>query len=272
MIVLDIDGTSITDTYDVSCELLSAIQTIKKEHMVYIATGRSVSDAYRYYKAFNLENDIICHNGGLVYNPKSGIVSYQKNISNVKTILNFLLESQIENGINNVVLSRCNETYLLTSQNEYLHEIIISQDLPFFHIGDKIAQIDDVQRIIISISSEYRQAIKNEITRLFDNVIICGWRGRNDIIDISVGSVNKWTAVKRIAEENDVKIENIISFGDAHNDLELLKNSGLGVCMVNGVKEAKDAADYVTDFDNNENGVYHFLANQLSTVFNITSN
>jgi hydroxymethylpyrimidine pyrophosphatase-like HAD family hydrolase len=33
--------------------------------------------------------------------------------------------------------------------------------------------------------------------------------------------------------------------------------------MINGVKEAKDAADYVTEYDNNENGVYHFLVNQL---------
>lgn len=272
MLVLDIDGTSITDTYNVTDELQQAIHFIKKEHMVYIATGRSVSDAYRYYKAFNLENDLICHNGGLISNPSSGIVRYQNNIWNAENILEFLLRCQSVYKINNVVLSRCNETYLLTNENEYLHEIIIYQDLPYYHIGHKLAQIHDVQRIIISISSDYRQALQNEVVRLFDNIIVCGWRGRDDIIDISVGSVNKWTAVQSIAEENDVMVQNIISFGDALNDIELLKNSGIGVCMINGAKEAKDVADYVTEFDNNENGVYHFLVNQLSTIFNITPN
>lgn len=272
MLVLDLDGTSITDTYNVTEELRQVIQIIKNEHMVYIATGRSVSDAYRYYKEFNLENDLICHNGGLIYNPNSGIVRYQNNICNAENILEFLLKYQSEYKINNVVLSRCNETYLLTYENEYLHETIINHELPFFHIGHKLAQIQDVQRIIISISSDFRQVLQNEVERLFDNIIVCGWRGRDDIIDISVGSVNKWTAVQSIAEENNVMVQNIISFGDALNDIELLKNSGIGVCMINGAKEAKDVADYVTDFDNNENGVYLFLVNQLSAIFNITPN
>ncbi|WP_286155027.1 HAD family hydrolase [Bacillus sp. FJAT-27264] len=272
MLVLDIDGTSITDTYNVTDELQQVIHFIKKEHMVYIATGRSVSDAYRYYQAFNLKNDLICHNGGLIYNPNSGVVRYKNNICNAENIIEFLLKYQHEYNINNVVLSRCNETYLLTNENEYLHEIIINQDLPHFHIGHNLAQIHDVQRIIISISSDFREALQNEVVRLFENIIVCGWRGRDDIIDISVGSVNKWTAVKGIAEENEVMDQNIISFGDAFNDIELLKNSGIGICMINGVDEAKDVADYITEFDNNENGVYHFLMNQLSTIFNITQN
>lgn len=40
--------------------------------------------------------------------------------------------------------------------------------------------------------------------------------------------------------------------------------------MVNGVEEVKGVADYITKLDNNKNGVYHFLVNELSTVFNIT--
>ncbi|MDR0404879.1 MAG: HAD-IIB family hydrolase [Oscillospiraceae bacterium] len=269
MLVLDIDGTSITDTYNLSNELQQAIHFIKKEHVVYIATGRSVSDAYQYYKVLNLENDLICHNGGLICNPNNGIVRHQNNISNAESILEFLLKYQKNYEINNVVLSRCNETYLLTNENEYLHEIIVNHNLPFFHIGYKLAKIFDVQRIIISVSPDFLQALQNKVIRLFDDIIVCGWRGRDDIIDISVGSVNKWIAVQRVAEENDIVIENIISFGDAINDIELLKNSGMGVCMINGAKEAKDVADCVTDFDNNENGVYHFLTNQLSAVFNI---
>jgi Cof subfamily protein (haloacid dehalogenase superfamily) len=240
--------------------------------MVYIATGRSVSDAYRYYKEFNLKNDIICHNGGLVYNPNSGIIKYQKNIDNVKSILELLIKYQSDYKINNVVLSKCNETYLFTEENEYLHSIIVNKELPFFYTGQKLVEVNDVQRIIISISLEYREVLQNKIVKSYDNIIVCGWRGRDDIIDISVGSVNKWTAVKNIAEANDVTVQNIISFGDSFNDIELLKNSGIGVCMINGEKEARDVADYITDFDNNENGVYHFLVNQLSTLFNIKSN
>lgn len=271
MLVLDLDGTSITNTYNITDELQQTIHFIMKKHMVCIATGRSVSDAYMYYKALNLKNDLICHNGGLVYNPYNGIIRHQNNICDAKNILRFILKNQSKYKINNIVLSRCNETYLLTNENEYLCGIMVNQDLPFFYMGHKLAQIQDIQRIIISISPDFRQAMQNEVVRLFDNIIVCGWQRREDIIDISVGSVNKWTAVQHIAEENNIITQNIISFGDAINDIELLKNSGIGICMINGVKEAKEAADYVTEYDNNDNGVYHFLVNQLSTVFNIAS-
>lgn len=270
MLILDLDGTSITNTYNVTNELQQVIHFIMKEHLVYIATGRSVSDAYFYYKTFNLKNDLICHNGGLICNPDKGTVKHQKNIYNAKNILKYIFECENKYKINNVVLSRYNETYLLTKENEYLHEMIVNRDLPFFYIGQKLAKIHDIQRIIISICPVFRQTLQNELVRLFEHTIVCEWRGRDDIIDISVGSVNKWEAVQRIAKENNIMVQNIISFGDALNDIELLKKSGVGVCMVNGAKEAKDAADYVTEFDNSENGVYDFLMNQLSTTFDIS--
>lgn len=212
---------------------------------------------------------MICHNGGLICNPNSGVVKYQRNICDAENILKFLLEYKIKYKIDNIVLSRCNETYLLTHANKYLHSIIVNEELPYFYVGKQMAHIHDIQRIIISVASQYRQFLESEIVRLFNHVIVCGWRGRDDIVDISVAHVDKWKAVKHIAAENAVCVDNIISFGDAYNDIELLKNSGIGVCMINGVKEAKDVADYVTDYDNNEDGVYCFLTKQLSAIFRL---
>ena len=270
MLVLDLDGTSITDNYILTDELLQAIHHLKNKHMVYIATGRSVSDAYQYYKAFHLDNDLICHNGGLIYNPNKDTVRQRNIIDNSKNIIQFILENQEEYKINNVVLSRCNETYLLSHENVYLHEIIVNRELPFYYVGDQLEQIHDVQRIIISISPEFCHILQAEVSRLFDNTIICSWRARQDIIDISVGSVDKWLAIKHIAQENDVMVQDIIAFGDARNDVTLLQNSGSGVCMKNGVQEAKDAADYITDYDNNENGVFHFIRNTLPGLCNFS--
>ena len=267
MLVLDLDGTSITDTYSLPNELHSLVYDISKKHLVYIATGRSISDAYVYYKALGLKNDLICHNGGLICNPNSGSIKYQKNILNAPNIIEFILENKESYMINNVVLSKCNETYLLTKENEYLLEIMVNRELPFFYVGNKLSQIFDVQRIIISVEPCFREELQNRIMDLFDEIIICGWKGREDIIDISVGGVNKWNAVQYIAKIHNIIPENIISFGDALNDIELLKNSGIGICMLNGTTETKNAADFVTNYDNNKNGVYDFIVNELSSVF-----
>ena len=269
MLVLDIDGTSVTDAHELTDKLKRVIHLIKDEHTVCIATGRSVSDSYMYYKALDLDTELICHNGGLVFNPINGTVKYQSNIAESEKMLNFLVEHKNDYGIDNVVTSRCNETYLLNNGNEYLHSVMVHPDLPFFHIGKQITKICDIQRIIISIRSDRCQTLVKELERAFSDIIVCGWRGRGDIIDISVGAVSKWTAVHRIAEEKKIMISNIISFGDAINDIELLKQSGTGVCMFNGVEAVKDVADYVTEYDNNHDGVYYFLVNQLSTTFGL---
>ena len=41
-------------------------------------------------------------------------------------------------------------------------------------------------------------------------------------------------------------MDEIMSFGDGANDVQLVKNCGIGVAMGNGCDEVKEAADFVT--------------------------
>ena len=52
--------------------------------------------------------------------------------------------------------------------------------------------------------------------------------------------------------------DQIIAFGDAKNDLEMIKLAGHGVAMGNACDELKECADEVT-LTNNENGIVHTL-------------
>ena len=42
-------------------------------------------------------------------------------------------------------------------------------------------------------------------------------------------------------------------------DINMLKLNGITVAMANGIAEAKEAAKYVSEYDNNHNGVTLFL-------------
>ena len=48
-------------------------------------------------------------------------------------------------------------------------------------------------------------------------------------------------------DENGLKREEIMAFGDGENDIDMLKFAGIGVAMGNASDEVKAAADYVTD-------------------------
>ncbi|MDF2949277.1 MAG: hydrolase-like protein superfamily type 3 [Sedimentibacter sp.] len=77
---------------------------------------------------------------------------------------------------------------------------------------------------------------------------------------------SKWSSLKKYAEQRNIKEQEIIAIGDDNNDLEMLKNAGMGIAMVNGTEEVKKAAKKVSKFDNNDSGVYH----ELSEIFKIS--
>jgi hydroxymethylpyrimidine pyrophosphatase-like HAD family hydrolase len=51
-------------------------------------------------------------------------------------------------------------------------------------------------------------------------------------------------------------LEQVVAFGDADNDIEMLRMAGRGICMAQGTEEAKSAASsHVSAYTNDENAV-----------------
>jgi Cof subfamily protein (haloacid dehalogenase superfamily) len=69
----------------------------------------------------------------------------------------------------------------------------------------------------------------------------------------------KWKALSKYASGRGISTEDIIAIGDDNNDIELLKNCGLGIAMKNGTLESICAANTVTEHSNNDSGVYYAL-------------
>ena len=65
-------------------------------------------------------------------------------------------------------------------------------------------------------------------------------------LEINHRDAHKGVAIQRLAEHLGIGMESVLAFGDGLNDLTMLRAAGIGVCMENGVPEAKEAADAVT--------------------------
>ena len=66
--------------------------------------------------------------------------------------------------------------------------------------------------------------------------------------------VNKWEAVKSIAESYNIKPEEVMCIGDSNNDLAMIKNAGIGVAVGNAKDSVKAQAKIVTA-SNDDDGV-----------------
>ena len=66
--------------------------------------------------------------------------------------------------------------------------------------------------------------------------------------------VNKGVGVELLAKHLNIKQEEIITMGDAGNDLHMIEYAGMGIAMGNATNDIKTIANYITE-SNNEDGV-----------------
>ena len=84
----------------------------------------------------------------------------------------------------------------------------------------------------------------------------------SDLYDINPKNATKLNGVKAISEHFNVPLSEIVSFGDDFNDIEMLRNCGIGVAMSNAISECRSVADYVCG-DCDEDGVAKWIEERI---------
>ena len=90
------------------------------------------------------------------------------------------------------------------------------------------------------------------------------YRSKDTYLEITPKYMDKAKALKTLLlEYYNFGMEDVMSFGDNHNDDELIKSSGIGVAVGNATTTLKSFADYVSPYNNKEHAVArtidHFL-------------
>ena len=58
---------------------------------------------------------------------------------------------------------------------------------------------------------------------------------------------SKWRGIELFMKYKNADIDDVITFGDGPNDIEMLKNAKLGVAVAGASEEVKEAADFICD-------------------------
>lgn len=66
--------------------------------------------------------------------------------------------------------------------------------------------------------------------------------------------------IEEIMKLENIKQEEVMSFGDNNNDILMIKNAGRGIAMGHSNEQVKKVADFITK-TNDENGVAEALEN-----------
>lgn len=88
----------------------------------------------------------------------------------------------------------------------------------------------------------------------------CIERGKT-MVEYVLRGCSKAKGMELVLNRLGVKKADSMAFGDSTNDITMFRAAGKGICMGDGMDEAKDAADYVTDTvlgDGIEKALRHF--------------
>ena len=70
---------------------------------------------------------------------------------------------------------------------------------------------------------------------------------------------DKGSGLKYISKFLNVPIENTVAVGDERNDIPMIQAAHVGVAVKNGHEDLKDAADYVTEHDNEHGAIAEII-------------
>lgn len=64
-------------------------------------------------------------------------------------------------------------------------------------------------------------------------------------IDVMRKGISKGSALRRLAEQENIPMEEILVIGDGLNDMEIMEQAGVGAAVANACEPLKEIADYV---------------------------
>ena len=147
-----------------------------------------------------------------------------------------------------------------------VHRVYVDKDTPRARTWYRppvppAIEVDDVASLypmpcvkLVGIGEESKiRARRSELESLFEGKLYVT-QSSFDLVEFLHPAVSKGNALRVIAADLNIRPEEIVAFGDNHNDIGMLQFAGLGVAMGNAHDEVKSVADYVTA-SNAEDGV-----------------
>ena len=80
----------------------------------------------------------------------------------------------------------------------------------------------------------------------------------DDAYDVYSIDAGKIAGIEHVLKNLNSSWDEVIAFGDAHNDIQMLEHAAIGVAMGNGAEDLKSIADYITT-DIDDNGIMKAL-------------
>lgn len=268
-VCLDLDGTLLDDDKKISDRSFLLLDNLIENGIeVIIATGRHFYMVSDFLKPLKRDIMVCANNGAMSRFKESNKLVNVEYVSNCKFLE--IYNKALECGMNPYIYvdSFVDGYHLAVKDGQpkksHFEENIVDKKIAvdsvryFSQIDVKsletvlcIAFLDQKERI-----DEFFEYFKDEEDLVKNMYFVPNGK---KVLEFQSKKADKWIAITNYLKNKNISLSEVVSFGDEFNDKSMVKNSGMGFAMKNGIEELKSLTKNITEFTNNEDGVYFEL-------------
>lgn len=257
IIAADIDGTLVNQEKKVTPRTRAAIQKVRACGMRFgISSGRPIRGLHNNIPIWGLENEvdfIIGSNGAQMYDCRTK-----------KTEEYFKLTAERIFEILDLYEPFDFNPCVYTEDTAYTHRIdsTIERVVKNNQLKLELCNLKDVivkpQNKLIMVIPDGRMEEVEQFYAAHPSKDYRAFKSQADMFEFVDIHLSKAYGIEQYCRKYGDTLDHVLAFGDTSNDLEMIRDCGIGVCMANGTDDVKAVADAVA-LSNDEDGLACYL-------------
>ncbi|AJH00143.1 HAD family hydrolase [Clostridium beijerinckii] len=273
VIIMDVDGTLTNGKKVITEKTKNALIKAQNNGAILIlASGRPTSGLMDFARELKMDENhglLVSFNGAKVVDCETNKVLFNETmtIKQGQAVLEHMKKFDVKPMIDKGDYMYVNDVF----NNEIHYNDTILNIIQYESRGGKfkLCEKDDLaafadyplNKILTAGDPEYLQVHYKEMMEPFKDTLSCMFTAPF-YFEFTAEGIDKAKALDTVLIPMGYKKEEMIAFGDGHNDASMVKYAGIGVAMANAVDDLKAIADEIT-LSNEEDGIAYTLSKYI---------
>lgn len=268
LLVSDLDGTLVPSGTDlISLKTKDAILALNKSNLQFtVATGRSWLQAKKIVCELQIKLPVILQTGALIMDPQTEKILYRQPL---RPAIAAQMEEIVKSGrVERLCLA--DDGFYYSDDLQLVTENWLVRSGEQCIRSDKTIEASILKYLLIGSEQELHQVCQR-ITRQIQprpNLLLWPPESGTDnwLLEVFDPLASKGQALSWLTQQLQVQLTEVIACGDGHNDLDMLRLTGLGIAMAQAAPEIHSAAKMSVSGPESD-GIAEFLSRYISSDF-----
>ncbi|UXU52896.1 Cof-type HAD-IIB family hydrolase [Staphylococcus arlettae] len=261
-IAVDKDGTFFKSdhTYDLAYFEKIYQQMEMQQIKFIVASGNQFEQLRSFFPGKDQKIVYVAENGALTYFNNELLSKEAFDDSDIHNVINYLQQTY---HIENIILGGIKTAYMLkeTNQDFIDYAQLYYKNITFVDNFNKVVDDTFIKVAMRIQDTNLVTTITEDLQQRYSDIVRAVTSG-NDSVDLLVPSVNKGKAIQTLLDDWGIANHELLAFGDANNDIEMLQLTPHSYAMASCSPELARVAQYCAP-SNDDSGVLQVIEQYL---------